>query len=547
VVTWSRAIAACSVVQLVSAAGCRRTEAIAGRAPLPAETHARAAFVGPSTAAPPAVGIALPQPTAATAVAAGTANARPKSPFGVASAVARYTCPAVLAGGAFRSFLADSDTKVTLVDGDDALAIVNRSPTGALSPSYAPPDLVDLKDASPRAVAECESAHACLRREAREALVEMLDQMRIDGVPGRVESAFRGFVTQCWVFAGWAQQATGGFCEAAAQSALPGHSQHQLGTTVDLFTTEWVARGNAFRNGFGCTPGGRWLDENAWRFGFVVSYPIHPDDRDNGSRCRTRRDHPVPIDPKTGYKNEPWHLRFLGKEAAHHFHDDWIASGPDTPREATLEQWLRRRRGLVGDAELPVCDGCQCGACATFAPDDERTPCKDESLRLDEDGRPKPPAEEPRIVDAALSDRAEGIVVVDVKVHSPAHTVTQTPVTRDDSPTYAPDATFESLVPYPGTQPHPYEDLPGAWRIAIEPVPASASSAWPWRASLARSELAGTWNRANLLLPAKAGDSTVRIRLALPGNGTEHLRVTLLRDGIEHDTRELAVLRRTAQ
>jgi len=543
-VTWSHAIAVGIVVELVAVGGCRRAEAIAGRVNLPASTALEAAFVGTSTAAPSAAGIALPQPAAATASSAGTPSTQPKSPFGVASAVAHYTCPAVLAGGAFRSFLADADTKVTFVDGSDALALVNRSPTGALSPSYAPTDLVDLKDGSPRLAAECESAHACLRREARAALVEMLDQMRESGVPGRVESAFRGFVTQCWVFAGWAQQATGGFCEATAQSALPGHSQHQLGTTVDLFTTDWVAHGPAFRDGFGCTPGGRWLDENAWRFGFVVSYPIHPDDREDGSRCRTRKDHPVPIDPKTGYKNEPWHLRFLGKEEALHFHDDWIASGPDTPREATLEQWLRKRRGLVGDAELPVCDGCQCGACATFAPEDERTPCKDDSLRLDADGRPKPPLEEPRIVDALFSDRPEGIVA-EVKIHAPAHTLTQTPVTREEAPTYAPDATFESLVPYAGTQPHRYDDLPGAWRIAIEPVPASPTSAWPWRASLARSELAGTWNRANLLLPAKAGDATVRVRIALPRAVTDHLRVTLLRDGIEHDTRELR--RRTVQ
>ena len=56
---------------------------------------------------------------------------------------------------------------------------------------------------------------------------------------------------------------------------------------------------------------------------------------------------------------------------------------------------------------------------------------------------------------------------------------------------------------------------------------------WPWRASLAGPELAPTWNRANLLLPAKSGDVTIRIPVALPP-GTSRLAVTLLRDGAEH-------------
>src|ERR1019366_3525856 len=156
-----------------------------------------------------------------------------------------------------------------------------------------------------------------------------------------------------------------------------------LGTTLDLFTEDWAARGSVFRNGFGCTPGGQWLDENAWKYGFVLPYPIHPDDRKDGSRCEVRRDHAVPVDPKTGYKNEPWHLRFIGVDAAARYRDAWLASGPGTFDEITLEQWLRRERGFAGDAELPVCDGCQCGACATLSDDDAATPCGKESLRLD--------------------------------------------------------------------------------------------------------------------------------------------------------------------
>lgn len=470
----------------------------------------------------------------------GEGGGAPAFPFGKASPIAKFACPVVLPGGGFRAFLAAGDTRVSFVDGDDLLALVNRSPTGALAPDYVPADLVDLHDLSPRSAAACESAHACLRKEAAVALQHLLDAMRLEGMQGRVESAFRAFGTQCWVFSGWASKARAGFCEATTQSALPGHSQHQLGTTVDMFTTDWAMQGAVFRDGFGCTRGGRWLDENAWRYGFVVSYPIDPDDRKEGSRCAARWDRPVPIDPKTGYKHEPWHLRFIGVGDASRFHDAWLASEPGSPREITLEQWLRQLRGLEGDTELPVCDGCECGACATLAADGDRAPCGDASLRLEASGRVAAPAEEPRIVDAAAkATAAPGEVLVEITVHSPPHTPTQTPVVTQDGPAYERGARFDALVPYPGTKPHAYPDLPGAWRVAVEPA-ADAGPRWPWRASLAKPSLAATWNRASIVLPAQPGDATVRLRIAAPA-GTAALRVTLLRDGREHGTRELAV------
>jgi D-alanyl-D-alanine carboxypeptidase len=372
----------------------------------------------------------------------------------------------------------------------------------------------------------------------------MLDEMRGAGLKGRVQSAYRGFGTQCWVFAAWARHARSGFCEAAEQSALPGHSQHQLGTTVDLFTTDWAESGaksgqGVFRNGFGCTAGGKWLDENAWRHGFVVPYPINPEDRKNGSRCAPRVDRAVPIDPKTGYKHEPWHLRFIGVDAAARYHQAWLASEPGSPGEIALEQWLRAERGLEGDADLPVCDGCACGACSTLAGEGDKGPCGDASLRLDANGGVSAPAESPRLVEARVASIRDGAVLVEATLQTPAHTPTQTPITSATGPTYGEADTFEALPAYEQGTPHRYPDLPGAWRIGIEPVPAGVTR-WPWRASLAKPELADTWNRANVVLPARAGLATVRLRIA-PSPGTRALRVTLLRDGEAHDSRQLSV------
>ena len=514
--------------------------AITCRHPAPAPANdTRSIPVSALASAPALASAAAPAPAPALA----SAPALNPTPFGPPVPIPHYTCPVVLRG-AHRSFLAAADIQVAFVDGNDPLALANRSPTGALSPDFTPQDLVDLRTGRVRSAATCEASHACLRRDAAGALTAMLAEMNKDGVAGQVTSAFRGFGTQCWVFASWANKARGGFCEAAQQSALPGHSQHQLGTTVDLFTAEWAREGNrtgegVFRNGFGCSKGGRWLDENAWRFGYVLPYPIHPDDRREGSRCEPRADRPKYINAKTGYMQEPWHLRFIGEDAAARYHDAWLASGPGSPDEITLEQWLRRDRGLVGDAELPVCDGCQCGACATFATDDRGTPCGAASLQLDEAGLPRAPSEEPALV-AARATRDGQFVSIEVAVRSPPHTVTQTPVTGAQGPTYGPGSSFESLAPSADARPRAYADLKGAWRVAVEPVAPQATPRWPWRASLAEPELAASWNRANVLLPAKPNEASVQVRVA-PTPGTTRLRVTLLRDGVEHETREIDV------
>ena len=142
-------------------------------------------------------------------------------------------------------------------------------------------------------------------------------------------------------------------------------------------------------------------------------------------------------------------------------------------------------------------------------------------------------------MDARATRAADGAVLVEVTVRAAAHTPTQPPVTSADGPAYVEGATYLSLAPGADLAPRPYADVPGAWRVAVEPVPPAATR-WPWRASLADPSLVTTWNRANLVLPAKAGESGVSVRV-VPPRGAERLRATLWRDGAEHDTRDVAL------
>jgi len=426
--------------------------------------------------------------------------------------------------------VSERDLRTSFVDGDDLLALVNRSPTGQLAPDWAPTDLVEIESGKPKAAADCDKVQ-CLRKEAASALGELFAEMKKRSFPGKVESAFRGYGTQCGTFLRWAGK--GSFCDATEQSALPGHSQHQLGTTVDLFTEEWAKdeRG-VFREGFGCTPAGKFLQEHAIDFGFVMPYPIHPDDRHPRQSCTTRFDIPVNINPKTGYRFEHWHIRYVGKDAAARFAKALAASGPGKPTELTVEQWLRAEKGLGGaDAELPVCDGCNCGACSTLAaPGESSCDKRGGALHLDEHGRFVTARDTPQIAAAQRGrvKRWRGRVV-EVKVTIPEAVATQPPVVGPEGAGYATGSTFEKLSPYPETQPRAFAPIAGAWVVGVEPVPNDTGVAWPWRAALAPSVVGQIYNRANVLLPARPG--SVALKVPIP-ESIARVKVVLIEGGV---------------
>lgn len=81
---------------------------------------------------------------------------------------------------------------------------------------------------------------------------------------------------------------------ALSYSAAPGTSEHQTGLCVD-FTTESLWGG--LNTDFEKTPAFEWLAQNAYKFGFILRYPKGKEGI-------------------TGYTYEPWHYRFVGREAA---------------------------------------------------------------------------------------------------------------------------------------------------------------------------------------------------------------------------------------
>jgi len=159
-------------------------------------------------------------------------------------------------------------------------------PIFSLGKGYAPPDLVPVARAG---IAGRGTVRAFVIADLR-----ALDRAaRAAGVHLRVVSAYRSYATQRTTFAHWV--AVGGYRHAVARSARPGHSEHQLGTAIDFGAIggpdPWIP------DDFGATRIGEWLAANAWRFGFVLSYPA-------GRQA------------EVCYDAEAWHFRYLGRAAA---------------------------------------------------------------------------------------------------------------------------------------------------------------------------------------------------------------------------------------
>jgi LAS superfamily LD-carboxypeptidase LdcB len=109
-----------------------------------------------------------------------------------------------------------------------------------------------------------------------------------------VTSAYRSFGSQAALKSGYVVRY--GTTKANSFSADQGYSEHQLGTTVDFIT----GKASTLSNSFDQTPEYKWLVENAYTYGFTLSYP-------KGNKY---------------YIYEPWHWRYVGIELATQLHDE---------------------------------------------------------------------------------------------------------------------------------------------------------------------------------------------------------------------------------
>ncbi|HKE72684.1 MAG TPA: M15 family metallopeptidase [Acidimicrobiales bacterium] len=176
-----------------------------------------------------------------------------------------------------------------------------------LSPTYAPADLVSVTGAG-----------FTNADQVRAFVIPDLTALRVAaeraGAPLHVVSAYRSYSYQEQLFQQRSDEV--GEAQASLRTARPGHSEHQLGTAIDVLDPANAELTPAFAT----TEQGHWVAAHAYEFGFVLSYP------EDGRAT-------------TCYEYEPWHLRYVGRDVAAAIHEAQL-----TPR-----QWMLSKAGRAGN------------------------------------------------------------------------------------------------------------------------------------------------------------------------------------------------------
>ena len=158
-----------------------------------------------------------------------------------------------------------------------------------LNEHYAPERLAEI----PPVYLYSERSAQTIQAPVWPKLKALLDAAGASGLTLYVKSAYRSFNEQTAVKSSYTVIYGAG--TASQFSADQGYSEHQLGTTVDFITSGLGGQLEGFEKK---TPY-PWLLENAYKYGFILSYPAG----------------------NSYYIFEPWHWRYVGVKLATYLHD----------------------------------------------------------------------------------------------------------------------------------------------------------------------------------------------------------------------------------
>ena len=160
----------------------------------------------------------------------------------------------------------------------DGHLIVNKT--------YGLPD--DYKPTNPNQsiITTTKKCNNCIDKEVMQAFKLMQSDATSIGLNIYLSSGYRSYAYQERLYNNYS--AVDGIEGADTYSARPGHSEHQTGLCFDL---------NEIADSFADTDEGKWVNDNAHLYGFIIRYP-------KGKESIT------------GYQYESWHLRYVGEDLA---------------------------------------------------------------------------------------------------------------------------------------------------------------------------------------------------------------------------------------
>ena len=193
----------------------------------------------------------------------------------------------------FASLYSDNARQVTITPTPDPAQmplLVNREhPVGA---DYEPDDLVKLKNVMPSSLVTVKGSDIEGDRTAANAMIEMFEAAKADGVTGwQISAGYRSYEYQQELFDEQvAEYRAEGFTQEKAVSATrntvadPGASEHHTGLAFDITVAGTIFKG---------TEQQIWLHKHCWDYGFIIRYQEDKEDI-------------------TGFLAECWHIRYVG-------------------------------------------------------------------------------------------------------------------------------------------------------------------------------------------------------------------------------------------
>lgn len=144
-----------------------------------------------------------------------------------------------------------------------------------------------------------------MRVDAADAIENMFNDAKTDRIELIGISGYRSYEYQKIVYN--RSIVTEGQEYTESYVAIPGTSEHQTGLVMDILSSEYLSLDEGFED----TRAFKWLSQNMSKYGFILRYP-------KGKESIT------------GYDYEPWHLRYVGVDAAKEIMD----------KDITLEEYL---------------------------------------------------------------------------------------------------------------------------------------------------------------------------------------------------------------
>jgi D-alanyl-D-alanine carboxypeptidase len=198
------------------------------------------------------------------------------------------SAPKLTLEAVFFNEIAQVDGEKIIQNPENKLTLVNK--VFALPEDYIPGDLVRPNVEFSFGNQDIEKSY--MRQEAASALEDMFADAKSQDIHLFAVSGYRSYQRQDDNFHNKVN--TMGEEAAAKLVAYPGNSEHQTGLAMDISSQSANFK---LTEQFGETPEGKWLMQNAHRFGYILRYPKG-------------------LETITGYNYEPWHYRYVGLKAA---------------------------------------------------------------------------------------------------------------------------------------------------------------------------------------------------------------------------------------